>query len=658
MALALLVAAALLCALLRHANPRASVLAGSAAQVAALVAAGLEAAARLTGAPAPAAGILAPFPLPGFALDPLGATFVLLLALAGVPIAIYAPGYLEKNHARLSGPWQQVFLCLLEASILGVMSAQSGLALLVSWELMTASATVLVLAAGNRPEVTRAAILYVAMSHVGTLLGIFAVLLLARGAPDWSFAALRASGAALSPGTRTAVLLLGVAGFGTKSGLVPFHVWLPEAHPAAPSHVSALLSGVIVKTAVYVVLRVTLDLAGPVPRWFGFLVLGLGLASALLGVLYALVQQDLKRLLAFSTVENIGIIYLGVGLALVARDAGMPRVAALAFGGALLHAVNHAVFKSLLFLGAGSVQGATHGRNLEDMGGLSKVMPFTAVTFLVGSLAISALPPLSGFASEWTLLQAAIAAGQADSGWLRRSTTLVIPGLALTGAMAAAAFVKAFGIAFLGLPRSEGAAHAQEVGPWRRASQGTLALLCVLMGVLAPQLLTLIQSAGTPVGFAGAAGPEPWLLGGGPVATTSPLAIGLALSTLLVALALATRATRVRARTAMTWACGLEKVEPRMQYTSAAFSKPIRLVFRRLFQPSRELKPLEGEGYFVRRFGTEGSIVALFDRFLYEPLVLVVEGLGRRAAHLASPSLEVGLLLTLLAFCAGIWWCL
>jgi hydrogenase-4 component B len=293
------------------------------------------------------------------------------------------------------------------------------------------------------------------------------------------------------------------------------------------------------------------------------------------------------------------------------------------------------------------------------MGGLLRRMPSTGVAFLVGALAISALPPLSGFASEWTLLQALIAASRSDIVWLRRAVPLLVSGLALTGALAAACFVKAFGIAFLGLPRSEAAAHAHEVGPWRRAAQQTLAFLCVGLGLASPLLLPLVGRAGAQLGIAAPGETGALVLAGGPVATTSPLAIGLALAAALILLAVATHQSRARARASMTWACGLEKVEPRMQYTSSAFAKPIRLVFRRLFQPSRELEVLEGEApYFVRRFGTAGSIVPIFDKFLYEPLVVAVTWLAARLEALASPSIETGLILTLISFCVALWWSL
>lgn len=660
MAILLLLLGSVVAAVLGRRSPRGAVLGSSFAQVAALVLAGVEALARLVGGGKPALGLVAPFTLSGLELDPLGAVFVLALVLAGIPIAVYAPGYLAGGHQRLSGSWQQTALPLLEASILGVLIARDALWLLVAWELMTATATVLVLADGHKPEVRRAALLYVIMSHVGALLGILAILILARGAPDLGFASLRAAGAALTPGARAAVLLLALVGFGTKSGIVPFHVWLPEAHPAAPSHVSAILSGVLVKSALYVVLRVTLDLAGPLPGWFGFLLIAVGLASAVLGVLYALIQHDLKRLLAFSTVENIGIVYLGIGVAVVARDGGSPAVAGIAFAGALLHALNHAVFKTLLFLCTGSLQSAAHGRNLEDLGGLLRRMPATGLAFLIGSLTISALPPLSGFASEWTIIQAVIAASRSDVVWLDRAVPIIISGLALTGALAAATFVKAFGIAFLGLPRSEKAEHAVEVGSWRRAAQGTLALLCVAMGVGAPLLLPLVSAGGAPLGIARVV-PQAsaFVLAGSPVATTSPFAIAVALALTIGVLVLATRRSRRDARPSMTWACGLEKVEPRMQYTSSAFAKPIRLVFRRLFQPSREISPDEGTPpYFVRRYVTSGSILAIFDRFLYEPLVVTVTWIARRVEALSSPSLEAGLLFTLLVFCAALWWSL
>ncbi|MHB8872426.1 MAG: proton-conducting transporter transmembrane domain-containing protein, partial [Myxococcaceae bacterium] len=346
-------------------------------------------------------------------LDPLSAVFVAALVLVGGAIALYAPSYLDKAGHRMSGTALQAVLALLEASILDVVLATDLVGFFLAWELMTALATVVVLADGHRPEVKRAAILYIVITHIGTFSALGGLLLLLGDAPSFSFEALKAAAAQRPPLLYGVGVSLALVGFGTKAGVVPLHVWLPEAHPVAPSHVSALLSGVIIKVGVYAMVRTVLDLAGPPPSWVGYALLVVGLTSALLGVLYALAQHDLKRLLAFHSVENIGIILLGVGLGICAQNAGLPALASVAMAAGLFHVINHAVFKGLLFLCAGSVHLGTHTHDLEEMGGLIKKMPSTARSFHIAALALSALPPLNGFASEWLVLQGCIASSHA-----------------------------------------------------------------------------------------------------------------------------------------------------------------------------------------------------------------------------------------------------
>ncbi|MBI3724619.1 hydrogenase 4 subunit B [bacterium] len=655
-------------ALLRRAWARGAVVSSAILQVIALAVAGTDGAFCLAGYDAPPIGIahVGATRIPGMGLDPLGAVVAFALALIGIPIAIYTPAYLAGRHGGLSGPVQQALLPLLLGTILAVVTAQNALVLLVGWELMTAFATFLVLADGHQDEVRRAAILYVVMSHVGTLLGMVAVLIIASGSPVLSFdsldfESLRILGRDMGAGTRAAVLVLALVGFGTKAGIVPLHVWLPEAHPAAPSHISALLSGVIVKCGIYVVARVALDLARPVPFWFGIVLLGVGLSSALLGVLYALMEHDLKRLLAFHTVENVGIIFMGIGLGVaLSQTRGLESVASLALAAGLFHIINHAVFKALLFLCAGSVHATIHDRNLEEMGGLLRKMPWTGTCFLVGALAISGMPPLNGFASEWSLLQALIASAQSSEGWIRRLAPLLVAGLALTGALAAACFVKAFGIPFLGLPRSEHARHAREVSLGPRAAQALLALACFVLGVLSPLALMLCARGGEPLGILPyLTFDSPFIISGSKIATTSPFVLAAAVTAISLAVAIATRGSRARARVAEPWVCGLERVQPRMQYTASAFTKAIRLVFRNLFRPSREVEPAEGTPpYYVRRWRTQGMILPVFERYLYDPLVSAVRRIAALMDGWASPSTEVGLFLTLVAFCVALWWAL
>jgi hydrogenase-4 component B len=590
-------------------------------------------------------------------LDPLAAVFVLALVLVGGAVALYAPAYLARAGHRMSGVTQQALLGLLEASMLGVLVAADLMSFLVSWELMTALATALVLADGHRAEVKRAAVLYIVITHIGTLAALAGLLLLLGDAPDLSFASLRAAAESRTELVRGAAVVLALVGFGTKAGVVPLHVWLPEAHPVAPSHVSALLSGVILKVGVYAMLRVILDLAGPAAAWTGYVLLAVGLASALLGVLYALMQHDLKRLLAFHSVENIGIILLGVGLAICARDAGVPALAAVAMAAGLFHVVNHAVFKALLFLCAGSVHLGTHTRDLEEMGGLARRMPSTARAFLVGALAISALPPLNGFASEWLLLQSFIGGMGAPSALLRATAPLFAAGLALTGALAAACFVKAFAVAFLALPRSPRADQAVEVPASLRVAQNGLVVACVALGLGSPWVVGIISRAAAtldPVGFpvleASAS------LGGPGLASVQPITLAAAGAAVALAILMLLR-RRGRARLAQTWACGLGSVEGRAAYSATAFANPIKRIFSTLYRFERETEPVEGvPPYFVTRSRTHGDIAPLFERYLYRPAVDALHWLSARVAPWSTPTVNRGLILLALVVAGLLWW--
>jgi hydrogenase-4 component B len=537
--------------------------------------------------------------------------------------------------------------------MLGVLIATDVIGLFIAWELMTALATALVLADGQRADVKRAAILYIVITHIGTLAALAGLLMLGGG--ELSFAALRT---AAPTAARTPALILCLVGFGTKAGVVPLHVWLPEAHPVAPSHVSALLSGVILKVGVYALVRTVLDVGGPPDAWMGFALLAVGLASALIGVLYALMQHDLKRLLAFHSVENIGIILLGVGLGVCARAAGLPALAAIAMAAGLFHVINHAAFKALLFLCAGSVHLGTHTRDLEEMGGLLRRMPSTARAFLVGALAISALPPLNGFASEWLILQGFIGSAHAPAGLLRATAPLLAAGLALTGALAAACFVKAFAVAFLALPRSTHAERAAEAPAPLRLAQNGLAAACILLGIGAPVVVaTLARAAhaldpGYPLVEDGLA------LGGAGLATVEPLALAAAGAVAFAGIWLYLRAAG-RARRPLTWACGQGTVDGRAAYTASAFANPIKRIFSTLYQFERETVPIEGEPpYFVSRARTHGSLLPLFERYLYRPAVRLLHWASAKMAPLSSPSVNRGLVAFAFVIALLVWWAL
>ena len=409
-------------------------------------------------------------PFSGLALrvDGLSAFFLVVVGVAGVAVGAYGFGYSAHYEGRYSLRLLGATLNLLLLSLAIQVTADNALTFLMTWEMMSVAAYVLVLTEHDQGGTVRAANWYLGVTHAGFAALVAAFLLLSAGDPTTSFEAMRA--ASLSPGVRDAVFALALLGFSAKAGIVPLHVWLPMAHPVAPSHVSALMSGVVIKMGVYGLLRVTLDLLGGGPAWWGGVVLGAGAISALLGVLYALMEHDLKRLLAYHSVENVGIIFIGIGAGLMSQSYGLPALALVGFVAALYHTLNHACFKGLLFLGAGSVLQATHTRNMEKLGGLIKRMPRTALFFLVGSAAISALPPLNGFASEWLVFQALLGGAAIPRPEVALVMPIAVAMLALTSGLAVACFVKAFGITFLALPRSTEAENAREA-PGSRANE-------------------------------------------------------------------------------------------------------------------------------------------------------------------------------------------
>ena len=462
-----------------------------------------------------------------------------------------------------------------------VVLADDAFAFLVAWEFMSLSSWALVMAHHTDPENRRAGYIYIVMASFGTLTLLLAFGLLAGSGGGYTFSEIRSSPAAL-PGL---VLILVLIGTGSKAGLVPLHVWLPLAHPAAPSHVSALMSGVMTKVAVYGFVRVVFDLLGPASWWWSILVIGLAGITCVLGVLSALMQHDLKRLLAYHTVENIGIIFIGLGLALAFSAHGMQAPAALALTAALLHVFNHCLFKSLLFFGAGAVLNATGERDMEHLGGLIHNMPLTAFAFLTGCTAISALPPLNGFVSEWLTFQAILLSPALPSWGLKIIVPAVGAMLALSAALAAACFVKAFGVTFLGRPRTPVAADAHEADRASIAAMFAFALLCLLAGIL-PGLF-IDGLAPVTQALVGARMPAqtalPWL-SIVPIAESRSSYNGLlvfafiALSTLLTVEIIHRFASRA-VRRGPAWDCGFPDPSPATQYTADSFAQPIRRVF-------------------------------------------------------------------------------
>ena len=447
-------------------------------------------------------------PLPGLVLtwqvDGLSMFFGLVILSISAVTTVFAVGHAGQHDGF---PGSGLLYLLFILAMLAVVVAGDGFTFLLAWETMSLASFALVLTDHRRKVVREAAWAYVVMTHTATAFIVAAFLLLARTAGSLVFDDWTAQAATLDPALATLVFVLGLVGFGTKAGMIPLHVWLPRAHPVAPAHVSALMSGVMIKLGIYGLLRLSLDWLAPGPAWWGALILALGATSAVLGVLYALMQHDLKRLLAYHSVENIGIILLGIGVALIGRSLDLPAVTAIGLTAALFHVANHATFKALLFMGAGAIDAAVGTRDLERLGGLIRRMPVTALCFLVGSAAISALPPLNGFASEWLTFQSLLMLGRvADEPQTALLPLLAGGALALTGALAVACFVKAFGVSFLALPRSSHAESAHESGRAELAAMGTLAVACVALGLGAAPVVSFIGQL-VPLAAAPASGP-------------------------------------------------------------------------------------------------------------------------------------------------------
>ena len=598
-------------------------------------------------------------PLTGVAirLDMLGAVFLIVIGLVGFASATYAFGYsrqyVGRYSLRLAGA---VFNVLLLALSLQVM-ADNALTFLILWEAMSLAAYLLVLTEHDRPGTVRAGVWYLAMTHAGFAALIAMFLLLSGADLTSSFASMRAGAMLLSPATRNAIFVLALFGFGAKSGIIPLHVWLPMAHPVAPSHVSAILSGVVIKMGIYGLLRVLLDLLGGGPAWWGGIVLGLGAISALLGVLYALMEHDLKRLLAYHSVENIGIILIGIGAGLIFHSYGLMTLAALGFIGGLYHTINHATFKGLLFLGAGSVLHATGTRDMEKMGGLVKRMPWTSLFFLIGAAAISALPPLNGFASEWLVFQSLLGGSNIPTPEVAVVMPLAVGMLALTSGLAAACFVKAFGISFLAIPRSAEAERAHESPPSMVAGMAILALACVVLGlapfVVVPRLGRVLTGLGGLPDTHAAFTLSLSLVTSNNASSMSPTLLALGLLVLLGLVPLVMLVLRVnrRLRVSDSWGCGRVGQTPRMEYTATAFAEPLRRVFAELYRPTKELSIdfHPDSKYFVQSIEYRSEITPWFEKALYGPLLRFVRLLAKLTRRLQSGSVHIYLFYVSLA---------
>ncbi|MGZ8695543.1 MAG: proton-conducting transporter transmembrane domain-containing protein, partial [Gaiellaceae bacterium] len=577
---------------------------------------------------------------PRLGVDGLSALFLATLGLIAAPALVFSLRYLQPTpRGRLVGTLTSAFLLALAL----VVCARDPFTFLAGWELMTLlSGAVILVARGADREARQTVFSYLAVTHLGGVGTWVAILLLAQAEAIGNPAAI-GSGS----GLQAAIALAALLGMGTKAGVMPLHVWLPRAHPLAPAPVSALMSGVMIKVALYGLIRVLVEWDGVLPVWLGVVVLAVGALSAVGGVVYALFQHDLKRLLALHSIENVGIIVLGIGACLVLRARGADAWAAFAFAAALLHTVNHAVFKALLFLGAGVFERAVGSLEIDRLGGLLRRMPWAGGAFLVGAMAIAGLPPLNGFASEWLTLQALLHVAQYGDVADGVAGAIALAALGATAALAVFCFVKVVGLVLLGPPRTPAAAAAQEPPLPLRAALLFLAGTCVVLGA-APGLLF-----GTLVGLAPWAGAAPTHAGLQVPGTGSLPTVAIAVLLLGTTAALAVLRGRRSAAPAPTWACG-QLVEPALRWTSAGFTKPLRLVLEAVLRPQREIA-VRSEGGVLQEVSYSGHVPQLIDDRLYGPVTRFSLAAAGHARRLQSGSLGtyvaylIALVLVLLA---------
>jgi formate hydrogenlyase subunit 3/multisubunit Na+/H+ antiporter MnhD subunit len=585
-------------------------------------------------------------------LDALASVFLFLLGAASTGISVFAAGYFRRGRGTAPG-----LLCLqyhlFLASMGFVLLADDAYAFMVAWETMALSSFFLVTTDHRKPEIRRAGFLYLLITHLGALAILLSFGVMQGGSWHFTFDAMRA--AQLSSPWATAAFFLALFGFGAKAGLVPLHVWLPEAHPAAPSPVSALMSGVMLKMAVYGMLRVCFDLLNHPSWWWGLVPMAVGLFTALYGVIFAAAQTDMKRLLAYSSIENLGILFTGIGLAIVFQGVGKPTLAALALVAVLYHSLNHAFMKSLLFLGTGAVLHATGERNLGRLGGLIHQMPWVAWLSLIGALAIAGLPPLNGFVSEWLLLQAFLFANQVPHTFVNMLLPLGAALVALAAALAGYVMVKFFGVVFLGKPREASLTQARDAGLLERAGLVWLALGCVLLGVLPAQLIPLLSAVTARLGVGALpAGTAPWwLLVPLPDrnAAYAPLIfLAAVLAVILITTLLVRALYHRRVRRAPAWDCGFPLLDARMQDTAEGFGQPIRHIFEPFFGMVRKLPTA-----FDRAPQYQVIVTDRIWRRLYQPLQASVQWVADSLAWLQQGRISTYLLysfVTLIALLA------
>lgn len=586
-----------------------------------------------------------------FQIDRLAAFFIFVISLIAFFCSIYGASYAKHFYNKYHLGHLGFFYNLNLAGLLLVVTAAHALFFIIAWELMSITSYFLVSYDRNDKNNARAGLLYLVLTYIGTVFIMLAFLLLHRYTGSFDFAVIKSNLALVPPLVKNAIFIFALIGFGTKAGVIPLHIWLPSAHPAAPSHVSALMSGVMIKTGIYMMIRLFLDIFQPIPLWWGVTVLIIGLVSALLGVLYALTEHDLKRLLAYHSIENIGIILLGLGSAMIFYSLGLPTLALLGLTAAMFHTLNHAIFKSLLFLCAGSVINQTHTGNMEEYGGLIRRMPQTALFFLVGSMAISALPPFNGFFSEWLTFQA-LFQGIIQLPYSLQSVFILAAGsLAFTGGLALACFVKAFGITFLARARSSEAEQARESALTMRIAMGGLALLAVLFGLFSGTAIVWLEkiSHGLVIfkdvkSFVSVSREQSIVVGAGFASVSAPVIfVSFLLAMIAVAFIVGRLINRKQTvKSGATWDCGVD-LSPRMEITATGFARSIILVFKGLLKPSiqKEISYRDSDSRYLPTMRlVRMGIKDVYQTYLYAPLGNFASAISQRVKSIQSGSIN------------------
>jgi formate hydrogenlyase subunit 3/multisubunit Na+/H+ antiporter MnhD subunit len=569
-----------------------------------------------------------------FFLDRLAAFFLLIIAVVSLPVAIYSVQYVEHNSYENRKNLNVSLMSGFIAAMALVVASSTMFSFLFFWEIMALTSFLLVMTDYEQKETQKAGLFYFVMTHLSTLFLLFAFLFLYSTTGTFNMQPIQAN-----PTVTSVAFVFLFLGFGIKAGIIPFHKWLPYAHPASPSNISALMSAVMLKVALYGLLRFLLLL--PMQLWWGIVILIAGTASAILGVVYALKEHDLKKMLAYSSIENVGIILVGFGLYVIFDLSALPAIAMLALIGALFHSLNHAVFKSLLFMTTGSVVNATETKNIEDLGGLIKRMPTTALLFLIGAVSISALPPFNGFVSELMIFQAFFQSFALGNIYLELVLLVALALFELTSALAAACFVKAFGITFLALPRSDAAKHAKEVPKFMLAGPALLAALCAGLGVFSLQLFGV-------VGFT--------------FALPNMLYIGVLLGGFYVFAFAALRAVANRQeRITETWGCGILTQKPNTEYSASGFSEPIVTILKSIFQTQKHVERTyyDDQNAIFKDGKAELQLVKFFEERLYLPIAGFVRRVSLKVNNLQRGDVDLHVayaFVTIVFFLLLIWW--